>query len=434
MKQMNPEWAVRDGKTDLRNEQATLYLCDETKWSDYKNTSKADGVMGSPGIEMYIDSYNQYHSRKGTNGYELVKYKWCDLTLSGNTKGYMYASGANNEDYTHFVQIVEDENNMYVEENGIVLASPCAWQPWDNDPFLCCAGLDSKISGSSYMDILYVSPIVSLKSEIISELSEDIEQTITPTPVVETVNIKVGGQTVTVTPETAPGYYGKVVTNYTSANAIYRLFYIDFCGEFGPAGTVYLKADQVTTTALNITESASSEMALVRMKQMNPQWKDNDGIINLNNEKGVLWLCDESKWINYKDVNKADFVIGTPSIEMYVKSYNAYHSKRETSGYQQLNCKWFPSSVSGYEYAFGTSAYDNDYGFYTAYNILKSDENNMYVKSEQNWWFASPNTFNASSICYVNGALSMSFASYDNLYGVCPLVSLKSDVIPELSN
>ena len=105
-----------------------------------------------------------------------------------------------------------------------------------------------------------------------------------------------------------------------------------------------------------------------------------------------------------------------------------------TSGYQQLNCKWFPSNVSGYEYAFGTSAYDNDYGVYTAYNILKSDENNMYVKSEQNCWFASPNTFNASRICYVNGALSMNGASYDNLYGVCPLVSLKSDFIPEFSN
>ena len=250
--------------------------------------------------------------------------------------------------------------------------------------------------------------------------------------------IKVGGETVTLTKENAASYYGKVVTNYKT-NATYRIFYVDFDGDFGAKGTVYLKADQVSTTALDTTASASSTIALEKMKQMNPQWRDNDGNVDKNNERAVLYLCDENNWSTYKDESKADYVIGAPSIEMYVKSYNAYHSKKGTSGYQKLNCKWFDKTngtiSKGYMYALGDSVTDGSYVFYTADNTLKADENNMYVESGQYWWLASPSANHSGFVCRVHGGnFYLSYNYYDDSYGVSPLVSLKSDFTPEFAN
>ena len=261
------------------------------------------------------------------------------------------------------------------------------------------------------------------------------EPTPTPTVVSGIPQIKVGEQTVILTKENVADYYGKVVTNYNQAGATYRLFYVDFDGDFGTEGTVYLKADQVSTTSLNTTASASSTEALNKMKQMNPQWKNGDGIANNNNEKGVLWLCDETKWTNYKDANKSDYVIGAPSVEMYIKSYNAYHGKKGTNGYQKLNCKWFSTNVSGYKYALGDSVIDSSYVYYTDNNILKVDENNMYVKSGQYWWLASPSAYGVDYVCAMGGVLFILNGSTSNYsFGISPLVSLKSDFIPEFAN
>ena len=45
-------------------------------------------------------------------------------------------------------------------------------------------------------------------------------------------------------------------------------------------------------------------------------------IADKNNEKGILWLCDESKWDTYKNSEKADSVIAAQSVEMFLDSYN----------------------------------------------------------------------------------------------------------------
>ena len=247
--------------------------------------------------------------------------------------------------------------------------------------------------------------------------------------------ITVAGQTVTLTPENVADYYGKVVTNYSNS-ATWRLFYVDFDGDFGEEGKIYLKADQVTTTSLSTGTPTTA--ALNKMKQMNPDWAKKDGTANNDNEKAAANLCDENNntWKNYKNSSYADYVMGAPSIEMWVKSYNAYHSKKGTSGYSKVNCKWFSSSVSGYKYALGTSVTDGSYVYYTNSNILKADEkNNMYVKSGQYWWLASPSAFNANHVCRVCGD---DFALYTNACGyargVCPLVSLRSDFTPQIAN
>ena len=270
-------------------------------------------------------------------------------------------------------------------------------------------------------------------------------QTLTPTPTPtsvptstgQTAQIIVSGQQVTLTKENVADYYGKVVTNYNQANATYRLFYVDFDGDFGAKGTVYLKADQVSTTALDTTVSASSVEALNKMKQMNPQWRDNDGTANSNNELGVLYLCDENNWSTYKDASKADYVIGAPSIEMYAASYNQYHSKKGTSGYKKIRTAFYKieqgATANGYKYVMGDTS--TSYAYWTDASTLKSDTNNLYVKSGQAWWLASPGAYNAGYLCRVRGDnSSLGGNYYYNSYGACPIVFLKSTFTPEFAN
>ena len=183
---------------------------------------------------------------------------------------------------------------------------------------------------------------------------------VTPTPVPTSTSsgpqIMVDGQTVTLTKSNAPEYYGKVVTNYDSPTPVtWKLFYIDFDGKYGEAGKIYLKAEQVTTTALSVSSSISSTKAVDKMKQMNPSWARYDGVVYLNNEHAVLWLCEEDNWSSYKNNEKADYVMGAPSVEMYIDSYNAYHSKKGTAGYQIVKYACTTSDIIGYKYSIGTS-------------------------------------------------------------------------------
>ncbi len=60
-------------------------------------------------------------------------------------------------------------------------------------------------------------------------------------------------------------------------------------------------------------------------KKVNPSWAVQRGnsISNWNiNEHVVAWLCSPSVWTAYCDATKANYVIGGPSVEMYVESYN----------------------------------------------------------------------------------------------------------------
>ena len=250
-----------------------------------------------------------------------------------------------------------------------------------------------------------------------------------PTPPIDNTNpqIKVGGETIALTPENAPNYYGEIVTNYSAnSTATWRLFFVDFDGKYGGKGTIYLKADRVGDIQLNNTESINSADALNLMKAMNPKWW---GGTDNSHEKAVLYLCDETKWSNYKNTSKADRVMGAPSVEMWIDSYNQYHKKRGTYGYQEIKCGWtsFTNDTCGYRYSVGDGDYDDD----TESNVL-IDTTNMYISPDNRYgyWLASPNFF-VGKVCVV-GYSSLGGLSWSTYSGVCPVVSLKNEIIPEV--
>ena len=239
-------------------------------------------------------------------------------------------------------------------------------------------------------------------------------------------------------------YYGKKVTNYKASDSdtnTYRIFYIDKENYFGDgANTIYLKADY--SGSVNCSTSYDESQTLI--KKMNPLWATKGNTVEAetttisnNNEEAAAWLCDPSKWTAYCDTDKANYAIGGPSVEMYVKSYNQAY-KDEANTYT-LGATYRDTSVPGYIYTLnGTQSTISNSDYYTGTDSLDYTKyNSMYCGKDGSktgyWWLASPSANHSYSVCYVIGNRAyLNGGYYYNLFGVSPLVSLKSSFIPQV--
>ena len=233
-------------------------------------------------------------------------------------------------------------------------------------------------------------------------------------------------------------YYGKKVTNYKASDSdtnTYRIFYVDKDNDFKDGyNTIYLKADFSGSVSCSTSYDASQTL----IKRMNPLWATKENTVATEtttisnpNEQAAAWLCDPSKWTAYCDTDKANYAIGGPSVEMYVKSYN------QTHGDDALGCQYQTNYVPGYIYKVNNTI-QND-GWYTNSNILdySMTYKSMYCGEKGNktgdWWLASPSASNPDRVCYVSGLNArLRLSGYNYSFGVSPLVSLKSSFIPEV--
>ena len=243
-------------------------------------------------------------------------------------------------------------------------------------------------------------------------------------------------------------YYGKKVTNYKASDSdtnTYRIFYVDKDNYFKDGyNTIYLKADFSGEVSCSTSYDASKTL----IKKMNPLWAtkgntveaETTTISNLN-EQAAAWLCDPSKWTAYCDTDKANYAIGGPSVEMYVKSYNQAYNGITDSNVYTLGATYRATSVPGYIYILNgaqSTISNNDYSTgtdslnYTRYKSMYCGQNG---NKTGNWWLASPSAYSSNYVCYVLGydaRLSSNYYSYNRNLGVSPLVSLKSSFIPEV--
>ena len=275
------------------------------------------------------------------------------------------------------------------------------------------------------------------------------------------VNITKNGQKVDISQITS--VYGEKVDYKptTDQSGVYRIFYYDAAGDFGPAGTLYLKRDWTANdTKLDGHSSATSttytearhtangdKNALDTMKRMNKKWGEQRSTAENANEHEAMWLCDKTQWEKYVDSSKADYAIGSPSAEMYCASYN---SVSHSVGNYTLGATYRATSAPGYIYTIGgteasKAGTDADNDYWTGDNTVDyAKYNSMYcgqggAKGDYRWWLGSPSAGASSSVCSVNGfgailnrssGGSASFYNYGDSgnNGVCPLVSLKSGV------
>ena len=233
-------------------------------------------------------------------------------------------------------------------------------------------------------------------------------------------------------------YYGKKVTNYKASDSdtnTYRIFYVDKDNYFKDGyNTIYLKADFSGSVHCSTSYDASQTL----IKRMNPLWATKENTvaaetttISNKNEQAAAWLCDPSKWTAYCDTDKANYAIGGPSVEMYVKSYN------QTHGDDALGCQYQTNTVPGYIYKVKDTIQNS--GWYTNDNTLdySMTYKSMYCgqngKRTGSWWLASPSAHSSISVCDVGGSNARLYGNnyyYDDV--VSPLVSLKSSFIPEI--
>ena len=248
-------------------------------------------------------------------------------------------------------------------------------------------------------------------------------------------------------PET---YYGLKVTNYESQNGQndWRIFYSDWKEKSKQQNTneptdthIFLitgdciketdKIDEiVTATGMRVRTSFSNyNMSWYSV----PSFQTIDSIIltrfkateyelqSVANSKCISTLLNVDNWSDYKDSdNKAESVIGGPTIEMWEDSWNERYPKDKvyrkagTKGYfidtnlddDMTSCNFSLSSKDGYN-------------------------NNLYFPKKIEYLLASPSAGSNTYVLYV--ASSIGFVTYQNYdynagFNLRPVVSLKDRI------
>ena len=233
-------------------------------------------------------------------------------------------------------------------------------------------------------------------------------------------------------------YYGKKVTNYKASDSdtnTYKIFYVDKDNYFKDGyNTIYLKADFSGSVRCSTSYDASQTL----IKRMNPLWATKGNTVAAEtttisnpNEQAAAWLCDPSKWTAYCDTDKANYAIGGPSVEMYVKSYN------QTHGDDALGCQYQTNNVPGYIYKVNNTIQNNGWNTNSDTLDYSMKYKSMYCGQNENktgfWWLASHSACNSNFVCNVDGyGAGLDSCDYSIGNGVSPLVSLKSSFIPEV--
>ena len=175
----NKSWAsarLSSSSSWNANEHCAAWLCDPDNFTKYKTTgelaSKVKYVIGAPGIEMYVKSYNQTHPDGYTNG--STKYGVLGATYRATyVPGYIYTLGGkqstvSNDDYWTGEYTIDDSGfeEMYCKALTFVcLASPSAYIDGDDVYGVCIVdGYYANLSSNGYTFSL--APLVSLSSDV----------------------------------------------------------------------------------------------------------------------------------------------------------------------------------------------------------------------------------------------------------------------------
>ena len=289
----------------------------------------------------------------------------------------------------------------------------------------------------------------------------------------EGITVTVGGQTETITKDNVADCLGKVVTNYvptTSSVTIgsttynvstkYRLYYVDFDGKYGEKNGVYLKADCTSNNTALQLDTTSADASNIKIKALNPSlYKTGvtSPVADNTNMLEVTWLTNTSNWDSLKTgsslANKVNYVVGAPSVEMMMDSYNTKYNLTEstpntgTLTADTARAKLFyqyPTTVdsNNYGYELGPCNYGStvkDYYYNTSQYSVKTDSaiDSMYYPGDnQYYWLASPSAYGDDIVLYVysgsGGDVRGDPACNAYLGALCPLVSLQSTVSLEL--
>ena len=214
-----------------------------------------------------------------------------------------------------------------------------------------------------------------------------------------------------------------------------------------------MKADCTSNNyQLPITDTTASTADNVKIKALNPSlYKDGvtSPTASQENMKAVTFLTNTNNWNSLKTgasiADKVNYVVGAPSVEMMMDSYNTkYGLKDKAINIGELTADTERAKLV-YQYTSGDLGYkvgpchDNgtEYAYYTSDYSVKTDatiDSMYYPGNSQYYWLASPSAHDTNLVLFVgssSGGLVDNY-NYDSYNAFCPLVSLKSTVSLEL--
>ena len=253
--------------------------------------------------------------------------------------------------------------------------------------------------------------------------------------------------------------YGATVTGYTlpsgtTTDVKWKIFYADNSNIYliadnyveranlpnstdGKTATAHKPNDGSSSCARaayfsNILEDykdGSSRITESKLKALNNDYFNKKGYTSANNNmKSVAYMMDTTAWNSkFRDTNKAEYVIGGPTVELLFKSYN---EKYETA-YESQAVESSDKSDTGYQIRMTSK----DSWSITIGSMLKTSDS-LYVITKQTdayaYWLASPSAYGGNNVMYVgsNGFIDNYSYNYNGI-GFRPLVCLKSDVTLE---
>ena len=195
---------------------------------------------------------------------------------------------------------------------------------------------------------------------------------------------------------------------------------MDFDGKYGEKNGVYLKADCTNKGyQLPITDTTASTADNVKIKALNPSlYKTGvtSPVASNYNMKAVTFLTNTSNWNSLKTgaslVDKVNYVVGAPSVEMMFDSYNTkYGLKDKAINIGELTADTERAKLV-YQYTSEDNGYKvgpchdkgTEYDYYTSNYSVKTDatiDSMYYLGEDQYYWLASPSASSTSNVLYV---------------------------------
>lgn len=171
-------------------------------------------------------------------------------------------------------------------------------------------------------------------------------------------------------------------------STIYRLFYIDVKGKYGEKGCIYLKADQDGIGG-PLKGIPNTDVGHEIVDTFNPMW-DVSGLIAKENMSYVSKLLDKNIWSPYIDKEDiASYVVGGPSLEMWIDSYNAFFLKNKVDNKYTYICTCTRNDTNG------PKGENKGNGYYVGYNGVYSGRDGYYPDEST---LAIPRNYSESNI------------------------------------
>ena len=187
------------------------------------------------------------------------------------------------------------------------------------------------------------------------------------------------------------------------------------------SNTSYPKAAPFNNIINDYTGSAS---ITEDMKWFNKDYFDKGYSSTNNNMKAVAYLLDKAIWTDKFKGNGAEYVVGGPSLDMVLTSYNQYTNQNnmyQSRAENSTGYKMSDDSGTKWSYNSSTSSKYLTQGD-TLYRI--SNTNNAYA-----YWVSSPSANDTYAVMRVGGSGSVSYTYYNyTYYGFRPVVCLKSGI------